>query len=68
MTWTPAERYTVKLEGVEMAGYRAIAICGTRDPILPRFAGGETDDEEAALQAEAPAAWVQRAWACSASC
>jgi len=34
MTWTPAERYTVKLEGVEMAGYRAIAICGTRDPIL----------------------------------
>jgi hypothetical protein len=34
MTWTPAERYTVKLEGVESAGYRAIAICGTRDPIL----------------------------------
>ncbi|NMG39121.1 DNA polymerase III subunit alpha [Chelativorans sp. ZYF759] len=26
---------------------------GTRDPILPRFAGGETDDEEAALKAEA---------------
>ncbi|RYE67972.1 MAG: hypothetical protein EOP17_07405, partial [Rhizobiaceae bacterium] len=34
MTWTPADRYTVKLEGVEMAGYRSIAICGTRDPIL----------------------------------
>ena len=26
---------------------------GTRDPILPRFAGGDTDDEEAALLAEA---------------
>lgn len=34
MTWTPAERYTVKLEGVERAGYRAITICGTRDPVL----------------------------------
>ena len=34
MTWTPAEQYTVKLEGVERAGYRAITICGTRDPVL----------------------------------
>lgn len=34
MTWTPAETYTVKLEGVERAGYRAISICGTRDPVL----------------------------------
>ncbi|RFC62030.1 acyclic terpene utilization AtuA family protein [Fulvimarina endophytica] len=34
MTWTPADQYTVKLEGVELAGYRAIAICGTRDPVL----------------------------------
>ena len=34
MTWTPASRYTVKLEGVERAGYRAITICGTRDPVL----------------------------------
>jgi hypothetical protein len=34
MTWTPAERYTIKLEGVERAGYRAITICGTRDPVL----------------------------------
>ena len=34
MTWTPAETYTVKLEGVERAGYRAITICGTRDPVL----------------------------------
>ncbi len=34
MTWTPAQQYTVKLEGVERAGYRAITICGTRDPIL----------------------------------
>ncbi|MCJ8140956.1 acyclic terpene utilization AtuA family protein [Falsirhodobacter halotolerans] len=34
MTWTPADQYTIKLEGVEKAGYRAIAICGTRDPVL----------------------------------
>jgi hypothetical protein len=34
MRWNPAARYTVKLEGVEQAGYRAICICGTRDPLL----------------------------------
>ncbi|MFC3123761.1 acyclic terpene utilization AtuA family protein [Pseudoroseomonas globiformis] len=34
MSWTAAEQYTVKLEGVERAGYRAITICGTRDPVL----------------------------------
>ena len=34
MRWTPAAEYTVKLEGVERAGYRAITICGTRDPVL----------------------------------
>jgi hypothetical protein len=34
MRWTPASRYTVKLEGVELAGYRSICVCGTRDPLL----------------------------------
>jgi len=34
MTWTPAQQYTIKLEGVEKTGYRAISICGTRDPVL----------------------------------
>jgi len=34
MTWTPAAQYTVKLEGVELAGYRTICVCGTRDPLL----------------------------------
>jgi hypothetical protein len=34
MRWTPAETYTVKLEGVELAGYRAITLCATRDPGL----------------------------------
>lgn len=33
MRWQP-QPYSVKLEGAELAGYRAIAICGTRDPIL----------------------------------
>ncbi|MBB3897548.1 acyclic terpene utilization AtuA family protein [Roseococcus suduntuyensis] len=40
MTWTPADTYTVKLEGVERAGYRAITLCGTRDPVLI----GQMDD------------------------
>jgi len=34
MRWNPAAQYTVKLEGVELAGYRAICVCGTRDPLL----------------------------------
>jgi hypothetical protein len=34
MRWNPADQYTVKLEGVELAGYRAICVCGTRDPLL----------------------------------
>lgn len=33
MTWSP-QPYTVKLEGAELAGYRAITVCGTRDPLL----------------------------------
>ena len=33
MTWE-SRPYTVKLEGAEKAGYRAITICGTRDPGL----------------------------------
>ncbi|ONG54810.1 hypothetical protein BKE38_09925 [Pseudoroseomonas deserti] len=34
MRWTPAEQYTVKLEGVERAGFRSVCFCGTRDPLL----------------------------------
>lgn len=34
MKWNPAEKYTVKLEGVELTGYRALSVCGTRDPVL----------------------------------
>ncbi len=33
MRWQPSP-YTVKLEGAELAGYRALSICGTRDPLL----------------------------------
>jgi len=33
MSWQP-KPYTIKLEGAELAGYRAITICGTRDPGL----------------------------------
>jgi hypothetical protein len=34
MRWHPAAQYTVKLEGVELAGYRSVCVCGTRDPLL----------------------------------
>jgi hypothetical protein len=34
MTWRPISPYTVKLEGTELVGYRAVTICGTRDPGL----------------------------------
>lgn len=30
----PADRYTVKLEGVSLCGYRAVFMAGIRDPIL----------------------------------
>ncbi|MED5358908.1 MAG: acyclic terpene utilization AtuA family protein, partial [Pseudomonadota bacterium] len=30
----PANRYTVKLEGVKALGYRTVSMAGTRDPIL----------------------------------
>jgi hypothetical protein len=33
MLWKP-QPYTIKLEGAELVGYRAITICATRDPIL----------------------------------
>ncbi|AWB34841.1 acyclic terpene utilization AtuA family protein [Orrella marina] len=33
-TFTPASRYTVKLEGADLCGWRAIVIAGIRDPIL----------------------------------
>jgi hypothetical protein len=48
MRWTPAERYTVKLEGVEQAGYRSICVCGTRDPLLI----GRVDDFLASVRKE----------------
>lgn len=34
MRWEPATQYTVKLEGVELAGHRSVCVCGTRDPLL----------------------------------
>ncbi|WP_043337262.1 acyclic terpene utilization AtuA family protein [Belnapia moabensis] len=51
MRWTPAETYTVKLEGVELAGYRAITICATRDPVLI----GQIDDYLATHRAKVEA-------------
>lgn len=33
MVWKP-QPYSIKVEGAELVGYRAITICATRDPIL----------------------------------
>jgi hypothetical protein len=35
-TFTPAERYTIKLEGAELAGYQAIIVGSVRDPVILR--------------------------------
>ncbi len=35
-TFTPAQRYTIKLEGAELAGYQSIIIGAVRDPIILR--------------------------------
>jgi hypothetical protein len=48
MRWEPASQYTVKLEGVELAGYRSVCICGTRDPLLI----GRLDDFIASVRSE----------------
>jgi hypothetical protein len=48
MRWNQARQYTVKLEGVELAGYRSICVCGTRDPLLI----GRLDDFIASVRAE----------------
>ena len=35
-TFTPAARYTIKLEGAELAGYQTILIGSVRDPVILR--------------------------------
>jgi ribosome modulation factor len=35
-TFKPAERYTIKLEGAELAGYQSLIIGSVRDPIILR--------------------------------
>jgi hypothetical protein len=54
MSWTPRP-YTVKLEGVELAGYRAITICGTRDPVLISQIDEYLDTHRAKVLAKAAA-------------
>lgn len=54
MSWTPRP-YTVKLEGVELAGYRAITICGTRDPVLISQIDDYLDTHRAKVLAKAAA-------------
>jgi hypothetical protein len=40
LEWRPDDRYTVKLEGAERVGFRAISVCGTRDPgLIGQFDG-----------------------------
>lgn len=42
--FVPADKYTVKLEGVELAGYRTMTIGGIRDPILIHMIDKYIDD------------------------
>ena len=49
--FTPAERYSVKLEGAERAGYQSLVIGGIRDPYIIR----QIDDWEARLRARVAA-------------
>src|SRR5574341_1851194 len=35
-TFTPAQRYTIKLEGAELAGYQSLIVGSVRDPIILR--------------------------------
>jgi hypothetical protein len=35
-TFKPSERYTIKLEGVELAGYQSLIVGSVRDPIILR--------------------------------
>ena len=35
-TFTPARRYTIKLEGAELAGYQSLIVGSVRDPIILR--------------------------------
>jgi len=55
MRWISADRYTIKLEGVEQAGFRAICVCGTRDPLLIGRVDGflDTVRQEVATKASA---------------
>lgn len=55
MRWTPAETYTVKLEGVELAGHRAVAVCATRDPVLIARIDGYLETHRAKVEAKAAA-------------
>ncbi|MEZ5781310.1 MAG: acyclic terpene utilization AtuA family protein [Rhizobiaceae bacterium] len=46
--YIPAEEYSVKLEGVELAGYQSVIIGGIRDPLMIRQYDkwiGEVEDE-----------------------
>lgn len=60
MTWTPAEQYTIKLEGVEKVGYRAITICATRDPVLISQIDSYLETHRAKVQMKAESFGVSR--------
>ena len=41
--WAPAETYTVKLEGAELAGYQSVIVGSVRDPLIIRQVDGWLD-------------------------
>jgi len=52
MLWKP-QPYSVKLEGTELVGHRAITICATRDPVLINQADSYLADARAEIERRA---------------
>lgn len=48
-TFTPSERYTIKLEGAELVGYQSLIIGGVRDPVILRQLDSWLDGMQGAI-------------------
>jgi hypothetical protein len=52
-SFRPADRYSVKLEGVELVGYQSVIVGGVRDPLIIRQLDRWLDDVKRRLEARA---------------
>ncbi len=58
--WAPSDRYTVKLEGAALVGYRSIAMMGIRDPVLIKHLDSFLDDVRKTAERNMAQMGVQR--------